>query len=75
MTLFDTWHYSHGSQLEGAKRIYWKMIKMRVNEKKGWHMGLGAKELDSGLSPAMKLLCDSVQVILFLCSAVSMCLK
>lgn len=29
VTSFDTWHYSHGSQLEGAKRIYWKVIKIK----------------------------------------------
>lgn len=38
-------------------------------------MGLGTRELGSGLSPATKFLCDSVQVILFLYSAVSMSLK
>lgn len=52
-----------------------RWLKLKVNEEKDWHMGLGARELDSGLSPAMKLLCDSVQVILFLYSAVSMSLK
>lgn len=76
VTSFDTWHYSHGSQLEEAKRLPWKVIKIKGHWRaEGWHMGLGARELGSGPGPATKLLCDPAQVILFLCAAVSMCLK
>lgn len=76
VTSCDSWHYSHGSQLEEANRVPWKMIKIKGQRRaEGWHMGLGARELGSGPSPAAKLLCDSAQVILFLCTAVSMCLK
>jgi len=38
-------------------------------------MGLGARELGSGLSPVTELLCDPEQVISFLRTAVTMCLK
>jgi len=29
VTSFDTWHYSHGSQLEEANRFPWKVIKIK----------------------------------------------
>lgn len=76
MTSFGTWHYSHGSQLEDANSLPWKAIKIQGQRKaEGWQMGLGTRELGSGPSSATKLLCDPEQVILFLCAAVTMCLK
>lgn len=43
---------------KGPTEFIGRWLKLRVSEKKGWHMGLAARELDSGLSPAMKLLCN-----------------
>lgn len=43
VTSFDTWHYSHGSQLEGANRIYWKVIKIKGQWKERLAHGFGSK--------------------------------
>lgn len=29
VTSLDSWHYSHGSQLEEANRLPWKVIKIK----------------------------------------------
>lgn len=68
VTSFDSWHYSHGSRLEGANRIYWKVIKIKGQWRERLAHGFGSNRAGLWSEPCHEIalwLCASHFMSLF----------